>query len=196
MIACLARPLVVVLAAFALVSGISKAADQYEVHVMIEQTGAFAFVGAKQPAYRLIEPRQRDGWHSRANDEVRPAYRVNPQTAVQLATQLMAQKVTVIVGPALAADCSAIMPLVQQSGPIDMCFSPIVTPVPRSYAFRAAPAIEDVQPVVVRYFANRGLKNIALITSTDASGQTFDQKFDATMNRLEFRDLRWSLAAI
>ncbi len=53
-----------------------------------------------------------------------------------------------------------------------------------------APAIEDVQPVILRYFYSRGQHNIGLITSTDATGQNFEQKLDIALNRLEFRNLK------
>jgi branched-chain amino acid transport system substrate-binding protein len=169
------------------------AADPYDVHVILEQTGAFAFFGAKQAeALHAIEMlvNSTGGIKGRPLRFVIHDDATNPQVAVQLVNQLSAQKVPVIVGPALSTTCSAVYPLVQQNGPVLFCFSPVVIPPARSYAFRAGPAIEDFQPVVVRYFANRGLKNIALITGTDATGQGFDQKMDSTLNRLEFRDVK------
>jgi branched-chain amino acid transport system substrate-binding protein len=94
------------------------------------------------------------------------------------------------MGPSLSAICSAIFPLVQQGSTVEWCYSPVVAPPPRGYAFMGAPAIEDVQPVILRYFYARGQRNVALITSTDATGQNFEQKFDIALNRLEFRSIK------
>jgi branched-chain amino acid transport system substrate-binding protein len=170
----------------------ANAADPVEINVMVSQTGSLAFYGGKQAeAFRAIE------MYANANGGVggRPVKFVlhddqsNPQTAVQLANQLIEQKVPVIVGPVLTSACAAIMPLLAQNGPVDLCYSPVITPPARGYVFRAAPRIEDVQSVMLRYFKNRGLKKLAIITATDASGQTFDQKLDVTLTHKEFQDL-------
>ena len=187
------RLLLVALVLSALTAPRAMAADPYDVHVILEQTGAFAFFGAKQAeALHAIESlvNSTGGIKGRPLRFVIHDDATNPQVAVQLVNQLSAQKVPVIIGPSLSTTCSAVFPLVQQNGPVLFCFSPVVMPPAHSYAFRAAPSIDDFQPVIVRYFFNRGLKNIALITGTDATGQGFDQKMDLTLNRLEFRDVK------
>ena len=130
----------------------ANAADPVEINVMVSQTGSLAFYGGKQAeAFRAIE------MYANANGGVggRPVKFVlhddqsNPQTAVQLANQLIEQKVPVIVGPVLTSACAAIMPLLAQNGPVDLCYSPVITPPARGYVFRAAPRIEDVQSVTL-----------------------------------------------
>jgi branched-chain amino acid transport system substrate-binding protein len=172
---------------------LAQAADPYDVHVILEQTGAFAFFGAKQTeALHAIESsvNAQGGIKGRPLRFIIHDDQTNPQVAVQLLNQLRAQNVPVILGPSLSATCSAVYPLIQHDGPVVFCYTPVVAPPPKSFAFRASPAVEDFQPVVVRYFLKRGLKNLALITTSDATGQSFDSRIDATLSRPEFRDVK------
>lgn len=167
--------------------------EPYELHAIVEQTGTFAFFGGKQAeAYRAIEGfvNETGGIRGRPVRFVMHDDQSNPQVAVQIANQLIAEQVPVIFGPALSATCLALLPLVQQSGPVELCTSPLITPPARGYVFRGAPNTDDYQPVIIRYFLGRRLKKIAMITSTDASGDLFDQKMTATLNLPEFRDAK------
>ena len=169
------------------------AADPYEIHVIVEQTGTFAFSGQKQVAViKVLEGvvNETGGIKGRPVKFVFHDDGSSPQTAVQLSSQLVAQNVPIILGPSLSAICSAVFPIVEKSGPLERCYSPVVRPTPGSFTFMGAPAIEDVQPVILRYFYNRNQRNLALITSTDATGQNFEQKFDIALNRLEFRNIK------
>jgi branched-chain amino acid transport system substrate-binding protein len=183
------RLCIAALAAASLVAPV-RAADPYDLHVLVEQTGALAFNGQKQTeVLKVLERVVNDGGGIKG----RPLHFVfhdtatNPQVAVQLTNQLVAQKVPVIMGPSLSAVCSAVFPIIEKNGPVEWCFSPVVRPTAGSFTFMGAPWIPDVQPVVVRYFYDRGARNFALITSTDATGQIFDASFDGALGRLEFR---------
>jgi branched-chain amino acid transport system substrate-binding protein len=186
----LARLCIVAVAVCALFSRAQAAGPPYDIHVLVEQTGAFAFNGAKQvQVLGVLEQYVNDTGGIRG----RPVHFVfhddttNPQVAVQITNQLIAQRVPVILGPSLSAVCSAVFPILEKAGPVEWCYSPVVRPAPGSYTFMGAPLIADVQPVVVRYFYGRGARNFALITSTDATGQIFDSTFEDALNRLEFR---------
>jgi branched-chain amino acid transport system substrate-binding protein len=171
----------------------SAAPEPYPIHVILEQTGAFAFFGSKQAeALHAIETvvNATGGIKGRPVRFIIHDDATNPQTALQLVTQLSADKVPLIIGPAVAATCSAVSPAVQASGPVLFCFSPLIATTPRGFVFRGAPSVDDFQPLVVRYFLSHGMKNLALITTTDASGQSFDQKMDTTLARPEFRDVK------
>ena len=193
MIAAVARFLIVAVALLALATPRAGAADPYEIHVIASQTGSFAFSGTKQIAVlRVLEGvvNASGGIKGRPVKFVFHDDTSSPPAAVQLVSQLIAQHVPVILGPSLSAVCSAIFPLVQQGAAVEWCYSPVVAPPPHGYAFMGAPAIEDVQPVILRYFYSRGQRNVALITSTDATGQNFEQKFDIALNRLEFGNMK------
>jgi branched-chain amino acid transport system substrate-binding protein len=94
------------------------------------------------------------------------------------------------MGPGISAECTAQFPVVENSGPVTYCFSPVVHPKPNGFSFMTGPAIGDVEPVVLRYFRSRGFRNFALITSTDASGQEFERTFDLALALPEFRDVK------
>jgi branched-chain amino acid transport system substrate-binding protein len=187
------RCLVLALALAMVTSLPVKAVDPYELNVILEQTGFFAFFGSKQAeALKAIENlvNTTGGIQGRQLKFVIHDDTTNPQVAVQIANRLIAAKVPVILGPGLTATCGALYPLVQQNGPMLFCYSPGLQPPLKGYAFRAGPAIDDAMPVVTRYFYRRGMKNIGYMSTTDASGQSWDQSMDVTLNRLEFKDVR------
>jgi branched-chain amino acid transport system substrate-binding protein len=89
---------------------------------------------------------------------------------VQLTNQAIASKPAIIMGSALVAMCNAMAPLVQ-NGPVMYCLSPGVHPTAGSYVFTTSVSTRDLAQAVVRYFRMKGWTKIALLTSTDASGQ-------------------------
>ena len=48
----------------------------------------------------------------------------SPQVAVQIATDMIARKVPVILGPTLTAGCNAVRALLKSDGPVLYCFTP------------------------------------------------------------------------
>lgn len=104
----------------------------------------------------------------------------NPATAVQLATAIIARKPALFMGPALTAECAAVQPL-SKAGPVDYCMSPGIEPPAGSYVYSAGMAGPDLARLYVRYFHRRGWNRIALITSTDATGQNFEKSFNDSL---------------
>ena len=98
----------------------------------------------------------------------------NPQTAVELATQLVAKKTPAILGPSLTATCSAIAPFTARSGPVSYCISPSIRPDSGSYMFSNGPTGEDGAAVLLRFIRGQGMTRVAILNSTDASGQAVD----------------------
>lgn len=164
----------------------------YDINVILPLTGSLAFSGQKQlEAIKVAETvvNRNGGIDGRPVHFVVHDDASTPTTTVQLTSELMGSNVPVILGSTLAATCAAMFPLVQKSGPVTYCYSPVVHPKDGGYSFMSAPAIADVQPVVLRYFRSKGRKRLAIITSTDASGEEFEQRFDATVQEPEFRDM-------
>jgi len=112
----------------------------------------------------------------------------NAQTALTLANGLIASKVQVIFGPTLTAACSALAPLVR-NGPLVYCFSPGMQPDRGSYMFVYQVSSADSVGVDVRYFRERGFKRIAMLTSTDSTGQVGEAAIDAALAQPENKDL-------
>lgn len=103
----------------------------------------------------------------------------NPQTAVQLTNDLIARKRPAVLGPILTVTCQAMMPLVERSGPVSYCGSPLIAPAPGGYVFAASTTGDDMMAVVLRFFRLRGMKRIAVLNTPDATGQAIDKALDA-----------------
>lgn len=187
----IARLLVLAVALCATGRPVAAADEPYVVNVVLPQTGQLAFGGAKQiEALRVLESyvNAQGGIKGRPMKFAISDDGSNPQTAIQLANDLIAKKVPVIMGPALSAVCAAMFALTAERGPVQYCYSPAVKPKSGSFDFFNGPAIEDVQPVVLRYFLSRGIRNMALLTSTDTSGSDFEARLDANLAKPEFKD--------
>lgn len=104
----------------------------------------------------------------------------DPQTAVQLATQVKAGPSPIILGPSLTSTCNAVAPLMQ-AGPVLYCLSPGIHPPAGSYVFTGFVSTTDLAHALIRYFKGRGFTRIALITSTDATGQDGRRNFESTV---------------
>jgi branched-chain amino acid transport system substrate-binding protein len=94
----------------------------------------------------------------------------SPQTAVQLATSLISGKPPVILGSGLVGMCNAMAPLMKK-GPVMYCFSPGIHPPAGGFVFTASVSTRDLASSLIRFYRMKGMTRIALLTSTDASGQ-------------------------
>jgi branched-chain amino acid transport system substrate-binding protein len=166
--------------------------EPYTINVILSLTGGAAFLGkAQQQALGLIQQiaNRNGGIKGRpvAFDIVDD--QSSPQLAVQLANAIIAKKVPIFIGSDLTAPCSAIGPLVEKNGPTEYCTSPGINPAPGSYIFSASAATRADGIALVRYFRERGWTRIGLLTSSDASGQAFEQSFDRALALPENRDV-------
>jgi branched-chain amino acid transport system substrate-binding protein len=173
-------------------AGPAAAADPYAINAILPVTGSGAFLGTEeQAALATVEARvnQDGGINGRQIHFVVADDQSNPRTAVQLAAALVAQHVPIILGSSLSALCSAIVPLVT-AGPVLYCFSPGIRPQPGSFVFSASFSTGDLIAVSLRYLRLRGLDRIALITSTDTTGQEAERSIDAELAKKENADLK------
>jgi branched-chain amino acid transport system substrate-binding protein len=153
----------------------------YEINVILALTGAAAFIGtAELKALQLLEAttNKTGGIKGRPLKFVVVDDQSNPQVTLQLANQLIAKKIPVILGPTYTATCLAVGPLVAKTGPVDYCFSPSIAPAAGSYQYSSTVATRNDARALAHFYRDRGWTRIALITSTDASGQQFEQYFD------------------
>jgi branched-chain amino acid transport system substrate-binding protein len=174
---------VVTLALAALLSTIplaGHAADAFEINAFLPVTGAAAFLGkAEATALSLIEDQvnRSGGIGGRPIKFAISDDQSNPQVAVQLLNGLIAKKVPVVIGPSLVAMCNAMVPLVTD-GPIVYCVSPGLHPADGSYAFSAQASTTDLLLASATFFRQRGWRKIAIITSSDATGQDAEHGID------------------
>ena len=165
-----------------LLAGSAGAADTASIDIpaLYPMTGPAAFIGQGQSkTLDLIERMvnshggiQGHPIHFSIQDDTG-----NPATAVQLVNGILARKPALFLGPALTAECAAVLPLVR-NGPVAYCMSPGISPPAASHVYSAGMAGPDLIKLYIRYFHRRGWNRIAIITSTDATGQLVDRSFD------------------
>jgi branched-chain amino acid transport system substrate-binding protein len=175
-IVALASALSVLLAA---APGFAADTAPIEIPALYPMTGPAAFIGQGQSKTLEIIERmvnaqggiQGHPIHFSIQDDAG-----NPATALQLANAAIAKKPALFMGPGLTAECAAVLPLAK-NGPVDYCMSPGIDPPAGSYVYSAGMAGPDLAKLYVRYFHRRGWNRIALITATDATGQSFERSF-------------------
>jgi len=163
---------------------VHAAGEPYEINAILSLVGSGAFLGKEeQQALEAVEKVQnaRSGIGGRKIHFVVQDDQSNPQVAVQLTNGIIAKHVPVLLGSTLVADCNAMMAAVRESGPVQYCFSPGVHPDHASYSFSTSVSTGDLALVMVRYFHKRGWNRIAVMTSTDATGQDADRNFQAAL---------------
>jgi branched-chain amino acid transport system substrate-binding protein len=160
-------------AALSLPSVPSRAAEPYDIDVVLPLTGAAASLGmAEQVALQKEEKifSVNGGIAGRPVHFVFHDDQSSPQVAVQLANQIKGRKPAVILGSATVAMCNAMAPVLR-NGPVLYCFSPALYAASGSNSFSASNATHDLLAAQLRFLGAKGWKRIALITSSDASGQ-------------------------
>lgn len=150
-----------------------RAADPFEIDVIIALTGPGAFLAKdQQVVLNALEDQvnKAGGIRGRQIKFVIADDQSSPQVGVQLMNQAIARKAQVVLGSTLVAICSAMAPLAKD-GPLLYCLSPGLHPDPGSYAFSSEPSTTDAFVGTAVYFARRGWHKVALITTSDATGQ-------------------------
>jgi len=145
-----------------------------ELTAILPLTGPGALLGAsQQQGLQVLEKYVNDG----GGIQKRPLHinflddQTNPQVAVQLFTGVAAKGAQAVIAGSFSGMCKAIMPLAQDKGPFTYCLSPAVRPPRGSMVFSSNIHPVDLSDASLRYFSQRGWTNIALLMSTDASGQ-------------------------
>jgi branched-chain amino acid transport system substrate-binding protein len=162
-------------------SGIRAATLQpYEINVILSQTGSAAFLGSEETiSLQILEGviNKDGGIAGRPVKFTIQDDQSNPQVAVQLFNTVLAKKAPLILGSSIVATCSA-MAAIAKNGPLIYCFSPGVHPS-AGYLYSSSISTLDLLTASARYLRERGLKKIAIITTTDATGQEGERTIDA-----------------
>ena len=181
-----------VLAFLATLVGPARAAEPYDIHVILPLTGNGAFLGQghRDSLDTLAEiVNKADGIAGRPLQFVYHDDQSSPQVAVQLANDVLAEKPAVILGSSLVAMCAAVAPLMQ-NGPVDYCLSPAYHPPAGSFVFSSSASAIDQSAAVVRYYRMKGWTKLATLANTDATGQSNDKAMDEIMTRPENKDMQ------
>lgn len=174
-----------------LLSAAAPAAEPYTIDVIVNGTGANAWVGQTETEALKVFEKYANA-HGGVNG--RPLHfefyddHSEPRVAVQLANQLVAKKPLVILGSGQTQTCAAIAPLME-NGPVNYCFTPGYTPKKGGYVFSASASLQQILPTQLRFARGRGWKRIANVSVTTASGQASDTFMRYAMSLPENRDV-------
>ena len=169
----------------------AQAADTQDVNVILPLTGGGAFLGkAEQQSLQRYEKlvNSTGGIHGKTLKFNFHDDQSSPQLAVQLANQVKAGNPPVILGSALVALCNAMAPLMKE-GPLLYCFSPGIQPAAGSFVYSSSTSTKELAGALLRYFGHRGWKKVALITTTDATGQDANRNFKTLVGSEGHKDV-------
>jgi branched-chain amino acid transport system substrate-binding protein len=181
----------VLLSALAPAAAPSQSAEPIVIPVVISLTGQGAFLGKQQAeALAALESsvNARGGVKGRkihfdiADDQT------SPQVAVQLTDALLTKKPAAIIGSDLVGPCAA-MSALTKSTTVQYCTSPGLHPEVGSFTYSVGVSTFDIIADAIRYYRRHGEKKIALLTSTDATGQDIDHAVDAAMKSPDNHDV-------
>ncbi len=170
----------------------SAAETPYDMNVILPLTGGGAFLGkAEQVALRAARDAINDhgGIHGHPLHLIFHDDQTSPQVDLQLVNGILPSHPAVILGSTISALCNAMAPLVEANGPVMYCFSPSISPKPGGYVFTSSINSHDQQRALLTYFRDKGWKRIALITTTDASGQNAEKNITKLVKEPEFKGM-------
>jgi branched-chain amino acid transport system substrate-binding protein len=188
----LAALVFVALAPFGMLTS-SAAEDPYEINVIVPATGSGAFLGK---SYRetfdalQVAINRAGGIRGRKVTFNLQDSQTTPQTGLQIVNSLIAKKVAVFIDGGPSTVCSAGIPLVVNSGPVDYCLSPVIHPPVGSYVFSAGLSSVDQTRITIRYFRERGWTKIAMLSSTDTTGADLEKQTDLALQATENKGLQ------
>jgi branched-chain amino acid transport system substrate-binding protein len=166
-----------------------RAADPFDIYVVLPLTGFAAFLGqgeAKGFAVLTDVVNKQGGIRGRPVRFVLQDDQSSPQVTLQLTNAIVAKNVPVMFGSTITAMCQAQTPVLK-NGPVDWCLSPIVRPPSGSFVFTTFQETNDYVEACLRYAKGRGWTKLAVVSTTDASGQEFDASFDHVFAKPQFR---------
>lgn len=143
------------------------------VPVDLPLTGPGSFFGQSQAQMlRLYEKvsNAQNGIHGAPVDFQILDDESSPQVAVQLVGSALANRPAVVLGGGTYGTCLAIAPLFAK-GPVQYCLSPAMNPAAGSFSFAAYMSVPAIETATVRYFHEMGWRRVAIIGTTDASGE-------------------------
>ena len=170
----------------------TQAADPFEIYVSLPLTGQVAFLGSETAkGVRALEAyvNQNGGIRGRPVKFVIQDDQSNPAVAVQVMSQILAKKPTIVFGGELVANCNAATGLLKDDGPVFYCYSPGVHPPPGSWVYSSSFSTSDMLATTMRFLRESGMTKIGVVTTNDASGQDGDRTIDEALALPENRSL-------
>jgi branched-chain amino acid transport system substrate-binding protein len=164
------------------------AADTVDIPAQLPLTGPAAFIGkAFQQSLKALEDavNKSGGIRGRQLNFVFTDDESSPQIHLQLTTAALAKHPSVVIDGGPLASCRTTMPLIT-NGPVVICLSPALKPEAGSWAYTVMPSTDDNEICALNYLRDRGLKRVAVLNGTDATGQDTDAVLQALIGRPEY----------
>jgi branched-chain amino acid transport system substrate-binding protein len=158
--------------------------EPYEINVVTPATGSGAYLGKsyKETFDALTVAINRSGGiKGRPVAFVLNDSQTSPQTGLQIVNGLIAKHARVFIDGGPSTVCGASVPVVQNSGPVDYCLSPVIHPPSGSYVFSAGLSSVDQARLAVRYYRERGWTKLAMLSSTDTTGADLEHQTDLAL---------------
>jgi branched-chain amino acid transport system substrate-binding protein len=76
-----------------------------------------------------------------------------------------------------------------KEGPLLYCFSPGIQPAAGSFVYSSSTSTKELAGALLRYFGHKGWKKVALITTTDATGQDANRNFKTLVGSEGHKDV-------
>jgi branched-chain amino acid transport system substrate-binding protein len=175
----------------ALAPSFGGAADPYEIYSLTAMTGGLSFVGkAAQDGLLAYEQyfNKTGGINGRPIHFVIEDTQTNPTIGKQLFNALQSQHLPFVLGPESAAECNAVW-ATAKTGPVVWCYSSAVDATPGSFEFQTSAMNLDYTIAAIRWLRDRHLTRIAMITATDATGQTYDKTLLSILEMPEYKSV-------
>jgi len=167
------------------------AADPVDVHVVVALTGTNAFSGTASRDSLLALQAQVNatgGIGGRPLNFVFSDSQSNPQTAVQLTTEIIAKHPPLIIGETSVAGCNA-MAAFLKNGPVQFCLSPGFRPERGGFSYTIGLSAIDQMRVIFRYLREKRWTRVAIVVGTDATGRLAEPDFASVEALPENRDV-------
>jgi branched-chain amino acid transport system substrate-binding protein len=114
----------------------------------------------------------------------------SPAVAAQLFQQLLTTHPAVVLGASIAAPSQAMAAIVGADGPVLYALTPNMLPKPNGYVFASSVKAIDFKRIEVAYYRMKGLRKLAVIAPTDASGQNNLSAMQEIMRLPENKDMQ------
>ena len=178
-------------------AGPARAAKTLDINVVLPETGGASFVGLGQKdslEALAAYVNENGGIKGETLHFVFHDDQTSPQVAVQLTSQILSEHPAVVMVSSLVGECLAMAPLMKE-GPVQYCLSPAIHPKEGSYIFSSSSSSIDQIAAVVRYYRMKGWTKLAVLDTTDASGQDGDRSINTVLNYPENKGVMHKLLA-
>jgi branched-chain amino acid transport system substrate-binding protein len=164
---------------------VSAASDTtFTIPVILSLTGSATATGTEEAtALRLLADSVNNSGGVRGRQIAFDIHddQSNAPVAVQLMSAIVAKNPPIVLGPTLTGACNAVLALVQAHGPLTYCLSSGVYPPKDSFMFTQGVPTKEAVRLQIKYYRDRGWNRLAVIFTTDASGQDFERNLEAAL---------------